>query len=147
IEPLVGFFVNSLVLRGDLGGDPPFAELLRRSRRLALEAYAHQELPFERLVEELRPERRLAHNPLFQVMVALQNTPLRTLELPGLALAPVELGLAATRFDLELFFAETGGGLAIQLTWATELFDTPSALRLLDHLEALLGAAIAEPAR
>jgi amino acid adenylation domain-containing protein len=147
IEPLIGFFVNSLVLRGDLSGDPRFEELVGRSRRLALAAYSHQDLPFERLVEELRPERRLAHNPLFQVMFALQNTPLRTLELPGLVLAPVELDFPATRFDLEIFFTEVAGDLAIQLTCSADLFETVSALRLLDHLQALLAAAIAEPSR
>ncbi len=140
IEPLIGFFVNTLVLRGDLAGDPPFGELLARTRRAALEAYSHQDLPFERLVEELRPERRLAHNPLFQVMFAVQNTPLGAVELPGVAFAPVELTFPATRFDLELFFTEVDGALAVQLTYSTDLFDRATMLRLLGHLDRLLAA-------
>jgi len=147
IEPLIGFFVNTLVLRGDLAGDPPFAELQARARRAALDAYSFQDLPFERLVEELRPERRLAHNPLFQVMFAVQNTPLRPIALPGVTLAPLEIGSPSTRFDLEIFFTEVADGLAVQLTWSTDLFDAPTALRLLGRLEALLAAVAADPMR
>ncbi|MEO6191376.1 MAG: amino acid adenylation domain-containing protein [Thermoanaerobaculia bacterium] len=147
IEPLIGFFVNTLALRGDLAGDPPFGELVARARRAALEAYAHQDLPFERLVEELRPERRLSHNPIFQVMFALQNTPLRAIELPGLTFSPVELTFPATRFDLEVFFTESEGGLAVQLTYATDLFDATTIARLESHLDTLLAAALADPSR
>jgi amino acid adenylation domain-containing protein len=147
IEPLIGFFVNSLALRGDLTDDPPFGELVARARRSALEAYAHQDLPFERLVEELRPERRLAHNPIFQVMFAVQNAPLRAIELPGLTFSPLDFDFPATRFDLELFFTETDGGLATQLTWSTDLFDPSTALRLEGHLDALLAAVLADPSR
>src|SRR5215203_1298193 len=129
IEPLVGFFVNTLALRGDLGGDPAFTEMVARARRTALEAFAHQDLPFERLVEELRPERRLAHSPIFQVMFALQNAPLRAIELPGLTFSPVEFGFPATRFDLEVYFTELAGGLVVQLTYATDLFDAPTVAR------------------
>ena len=110
IEPLIGFFVNTLVLRGDLAGDPAFGELVARSRRAALEAYSHQDLPFERLVEELRPERRLSHNPLFQVMFAVQNAPLGEIDLPGLTFSPAPFEFPATRFDLEIFFTERRGG-------------------------------------
>jgi amino acid adenylation domain-containing protein len=147
IEPLIGFFVNSLVLRGDLSGDPPFRELVARARRAALEAYSHQDLPFERLVEELRPERRSSHNPLFQVMCALQNAPLRAIELPGLSFSPVEFEFPATRFDLEILFSEAEGGLSTQLTWSTDLFDPATILRLADHLDALLAAVIEDPSR
>jgi len=146
IEPLIGFFVNSLALRGDLAGDPPFREAVARARRAALDAYAHQDLPFERLVEELRPERRLAHNPLFQVMFAVQNAPLGAVDLPGVALAPVDLDFpAATRFDVELHCFEAAGSLAFQLTAGADLYDPPTALRLLGHLETLLAAATADP--
>jgi len=147
VEPLIGFFVNTLVLRGDLSGDPPFTGLVARSRRLALEAYAHQDLPFERLVEELRPERRLANNPLFQVMLAVQNTPLRPIELPGLTFSPVGFDVPATRFDLEIFFTEVADGLAVQLSWSTDLFDEPTVLRLAEHLDALLAAVLEDPDR
>ncbi len=147
IEPLIGFFVNTLALRGDLAGDPPFGELVARARRAALEAYAHQDLPFERLVEELRPERRLSHNPIFQVMFALQNTPLRAIDLPGLTFSPVDFAFPATRFDLEVFFTETAGGLAVQLTYATDLFDAITIARLEGHLDTLLAAALADPSR
>jgi len=147
IEPLIGFFVNTLALRGDLAGDPPFGELVARARRAALEAYAHQDLPFERLVEELRPERRLSHNPIFQVMFALQNTPLRSIELPGLTFSPVDFAFPATRFDLEVFFTESEGGLAVQLTYATDLFDAATIARLESHLDTLLAAVLAGPSR
>jgi amino acid adenylation domain-containing protein len=147
IEPLIGFFVNSLVLRADLSDDPPFAELVARSRRAALEAYSHQDLPFERLVEELRPERRLAHNPLFQVMFALQNAPLQAVDLPGLTFSTVEFEFPATRFDLEVLFTEIEGGLSTQLTWSTQLFDPATVLRLAGRLDALFAAVIEDPCR
>ena len=145
VEPLIGFFVNSLALRGDLSGDPPFGEMVARARRSALEAYSHQDLPFERLVEELRPERRLSHNPIFQVMFAVQNTPLRPFELPGLAFEPVGFDFPATRFDLEVFFTEAAGGLEVQLTYSTDLFDWPTVARLAGHLDNLLAAVLADP--
>ena len=147
IEPLIGFFVNSLVLRGDLAGDPAFAELVGRSRRAALEAYAHQDLPFERLVEELRPDRRLAHNPLFQVMFAVQNAPMRAIELPGITFSAVDFEFPATRFDLEIFFTEAAGGMAVQLTYSTDLFDAATIARLEGHLDTLLAAVLADPSR
>ncbi|HEV8580079.1 MAG TPA: amino acid adenylation domain-containing protein [Thermoanaerobaculia bacterium] len=147
IEPLIGFFVNSLVLRGDLSGDPPFRELVARSRRVALEAYSHQDLPFERLVEELRPERQPARNPLFQVMVAFQNAPVRAVGLPGLTFSPVAFEFPATRFDLEVFFTEVEGGLVMQLTWSTDLFDAATVQRLMGHLESLSAAVLADPSR
>ena len=135
IEPLIGFFVNTLAAARRPGGRSAVrASWSARARRAALEAYAHQDLPFERLVEELRPERRLSHNPLFQVMFALQNAPLRAIELPGLTFSPVEFDFPATRFDLEVFFTETEGGLAVQLTYATDLFDAATIARLEGHL-------------
>jgi amino acid adenylation domain-containing protein len=163
IEPLAGFFVNSLVLRGDLSGDPSFLDLLARTRRTALEAYSHQDLPFERLVEELRPERRLAENPLFQVMCAVQNAPRREIELPGLRFAPVDLSFPATRFDFEIHFTQHAANpetaavapasgaasrhLGVQLTYSTDLFEAATMIRLLRHFENLLAGAAADPAQ
>jgi amino acid adenylation domain-containing protein len=144
-ERLIGFFVNSLVLRGDLGGDPALRGLLARTRRTALEAYGHQDLPFERLVEELRPERRLAQNPLFQVVCALQNAPLAPIELPGLALAPVDYDFTSTRFDLEVMFWEVGDGLAGQITYSADLFDPATVRRLAFHFESLIDGALGDP--
>lgn len=103
LEGLIGFFVNSLVLRTNLEGNPTFRELLNRVRDVTLAAYDHQDLPFEKLVEELQPVRSLGQNPLFQVVFALQNTPIEQLNLPGLVLSPVELETKTSRFDLELY--------------------------------------------
>ncbi|HEX9942197.1 MAG TPA: amino acid adenylation domain-containing protein [Thermoanaerobaculia bacterium] len=147
IEPLIGFFVNSLVLRGDLGRDPGSGELIARARRSALEAYSHQDLPFERLVEELRPERRLSHNPLFQVIFAVQNAPVGRIDLPGLSLAPVEFDFPSTRFDLEATFWETADGLVGHLLYSTDLFDPPTIRRLASRFEALLAGMLADPDR
>ncbi len=147
VEPLIGFFVNTLALRGDLAGDPPFAELIARARRTAIEAFAHQDLPFERLVEELRPERRLSQNPLFQVLFAMVDSPLRALRFPGLALSQMVVDLPISRFDLELHLTESDDGATGQLVFSTDLFDAATALRLWRHLEALLAASMADPAR
>ena len=147
VEPLIGFFVNTLVMRGDLSGDPTFGELLTCVRRSTLEAYAHQDLPFEMLVEELRPERHLSVNPLFQVMFALQNAPVGTMELPGLALSPVEMQATTAPFDLELNVWERDGALLAVLPHSAELFDRTTVLRFAGHLESLLRAAMADPGR
>ncbi|MEJ1930817.1 condensation domain-containing protein, partial [Nostoc sp. NIES-2111] len=106
IEGLIGFFVNLLVLRTDLSGNPTFRELLQRVREVALGAYAHQDLPFEKLVAELRPDRSLSQTPLFQVLFVMQNAPMRTLELNGLTLSPWEVENETVKFDLTLFMAE-----------------------------------------
>ena len=147
LEGLIGFFVNTLVLRVDAGGDPSFGELLDRVRGTTLDAYVHQDLPFERLVEELAPERSLVYSPLFQVMLNLQNTPFQRLSLPGLELDPVELDSGRSKFDLTLTLAQRGDELHGSLRYSRDLFDPPTALRLLGQLEHLLAAAVAEPAR
>jgi len=147
IEPLIGFFVNTLVMRGDLSGDPDFRGLLARVRRTTLEAYAHQDLPFEMLVEELRPERHLTLNPLFQVLCAVQNAPVGRMELPGLTLAPIEIAATTAQFDLELNVLEGDDSLLAVLSYSTELFDVPTIVRLAGHLETLLRDAMADPGR
>ncbi len=145
-EGLIGFFTNTLALRLDLAGDPSFRALARRARAATLEAYAHQDLPFERLVEELAPRRERGRNPLFQVMLALNDVPsLALLELPGLAVEGVEIATEEAKFDLTLFLAEGAEGFAGHLEFSRDLFDPATADRLLGHLLVLLGGAVAAP--
>jgi amino acid adenylation domain-containing protein len=146
-EGLIGFFVNTLALRTDLSGDPTFRELLARVRETALGAYAHQDVPFERLVEELQPERDLSRAPLFQVMFGLQNTPRETLELPGLRLSAAAPENETAKFDLTLLMHETPRGLASSLNYAADLFNEERAARLVSHFENLLGGIAADPGR
>jgi amino acid adenylation domain-containing protein len=147
LEGLIGFFVNTLVLRADLSGDPSFEELLSRVRSTALGAYAHQDLPFEKLVEELRPERNLSHSPLFQVMLALQNASPVTLELPGLTLRHEERPQEISKFDLTLTVNETPVGLLCQWRYNRELFDSATMERLADHLRYLVEGITEDPGR
>jgi amino acid adenylation domain-containing protein len=144
-EGLLGFFVNTLVLRADLTGAPDFRELLRRTREATLEAYEHQDLPFEKLVEELHPDRSLSHTPLFQVMLALQNAPDETLELPGLTVRPLPGAGGTAKFDLTLFVEERGGELRLGLEYAADLFLPATMDRLLSHFARLLAGAAAAP--
>jgi amino acid adenylation domain-containing protein len=151
IEPLIGFFVNTLALRVDLGGEPAFLDLLARAREATLGAYAHQDLPFERLVEELQPERSLGHSPLFQVMLALQNAPSSGLDLPGAGADPLELTAAepdgvTAKFDLSLACGETPRGLRGSLVFNRGLFDRATAERWTAHLTTLLAAVVEAPA-
>jgi amino acid adenylation domain-containing protein len=146
-EGLIGFFVNTLVLRVDLAGDPPVEELLRRVRRVALEAYAHQEVPFERVVEALQPERSLSHSPLFQVLFALQTAPVGELVLPGLSLSPMPLESVTAKFDLSLMLSETEGGLVGVWEYSTDLFEAATIERLGAHFETLLEGIVADPQR
>ncbi|MEW5927674.1 MAG: amino acid adenylation domain-containing protein [Gemmatimonadota bacterium] len=145
IEPLVGFFVNTLVLRGDLSGDPTFRELVARTREAALGAYAHQDLPFEKLVDEVQPERDLSRNPLFQVMFALQNAPGSELELPGLRLAWEPPKSGTSKFDVMLWAQERGGELDACFEYNTDLFDAPTIHRMERHYRRVLDAVIADP--
>ncbi|TDD88147.1 amino acid adenylation domain-containing protein [Actinomadura darangshiensis] len=146
LDDLVGVFVNTLVLRTDTSGDPSFAELLARVRETDLAAYAHQDVPFERLVEVLNPVRSLARHPLFQVMLTLQNNPEASVELPGLdvAVEPVDAGVA--KFDLEFLLADArdgAGGFAGTLEYALDLFDRDTAGRLAGWFRRTLEAAVA----
>ncbi|HEY4593389.1 MAG TPA: amino acid adenylation domain-containing protein, partial [Thermoanaerobaculia bacterium] len=148
IEPLIGFFVNMLVLRGEVAGDPPFPALLGRVREETLEAYAHQDLPLDRLVEELRPERSLALHPLFQVICVLQNAPQSAVELSGLTFSGLAQEVTSTRFDLDLQAMELpDGALAVPFIYSADLFDAATAERLSSALVVLLQALAANPAR
>jgi amino acid adenylation domain-containing protein/non-ribosomal peptide synthase protein (TIGR01720 family) len=146
-EGLIGFFVNTLALRTDLGGDPSFLELLKREREVALEAYGHQDVPFEKVVAELGVERDLSRSPLFQVMLVLQNAPLETLKLEGLEFAPVEVEQRTAKFDLTLTLEETAEGLGGSLEYSADLFDGETIRRLLGHWEQLLREIVSDPNR
>ncbi|HEY4576149.1 MAG TPA: condensation domain-containing protein, partial [Thermoanaerobaculia bacterium] len=146
-EGLIGFFVNTLVLRGGLAGGPTFRELLGRVRETALAAWLHQDVPFEKLVEALAPERSLAHTPLFQVMLVLQNAPGAELEIPDLRLSPVAVDAAPAKLDLTLNLGEHDGRVAGTAVYATDLFDAATVERLLIRFERLLEAAAAAPDR
>jgi hypothetical protein len=145
LEGLIGFFVNNLVLRADFSDCSSFRDLLKQVREVALGAYAHQELPFERLVEELQPERTLSYNPLFQVMFVLQNAPEETVTLPGLTLTPFDLSNDAAVFDLLLNMQETEKGLAGALQYNTDLFDSARIERMLSHFQIVLQAMVEDP--
>jgi amino acid adenylation domain-containing protein len=148
LEGLIGFFVNTLVLRLDLSGKPSFAELLVRVREVTLGAYEHQDLPFERLVAELKPERHLDHAPLFQVLSVLQNAPLGTLHLPGVDVAPLPVESGIAKFDLTLaFHPAPDGAFRGGIEHRRDLFDASTAARLGAWYATLLAAAVADPAR
>src|SRR5690242_14941412 len=144
-EGLIGFFVNTLVLRTDLSGNPTFAELLQRVKEVALGAYDHQDLPFEKLVEELSPERDFGHNPLFQVLFVLQNATRSRLELPELTLQRLDVHSGTTKFDLSLSILETAEGLKTSWEYDTDLFDADRIERMMGHLQVLLEAVVDGP--
>ena len=145
LEGLIGFFVNTMAVRVDVGGDPSFRELVGRARRAALDAFAHQDLSFERVVEELRPERTLSRAPLFQVSLILQNTPPAVLELPRVTLRPEPVDSGTAKFDLSVELTETPDGMAGEAEFATDLFDEATVARMMEQLAALLDAATARP--
>ena len=145
LEQLIGFFVNTLVLRTRVTGGLSYLELLERVRETALQAYAHQELPFERLVEELRPVRSLSFNPLFQAMFVLENFPAPAEELPALRISPVDLESGTAKFDLMLVMRENPEGLAGWFEYNADLFDAATIDRMGEHLGNLLEATVADP--
>ncbi|OWY69322.1 non-ribosomal peptide synthetase [cyanobacterium TDX16] len=159
LEDLIGFFANSLVLRTDLSGNPSFRELLARVRQVTVEAYAHQDLPFEKLVEELHPERQGSRNPLFQVVFALQNAPIEQLTLPKLSLSSFKVETTTARFDLEFYLWECAEnfrslwgdgwqqseGLRGVLVYNTELFEPSAIARMLAHFQMLLTGVVTDP--
>ena len=144
-EKLIGFFINLLAIRTDLSGNPSFRELLGRVRETALSAYAHQDMPFDKLVEELRPERSLSHNPIVQVLFVMQNIPRTRKKLGGLELSAFEMPLTRSKFDLAVFMVENESGILGHWVYSTDLFDRSTILRMATHFETLLHSAAAEP--
>jgi amino acid adenylation domain-containing protein len=147
LEGLIGFFVNTVVLRADLSGNPSFREVLKRVREAALGAYAHQDLPFEKLVSEVQPVRDPGRNPLFQVTFALQNAFRQTFKLPGIKVSRVPLQTIASRFDLSVALREMEQGLVGDIEYSLDLFDEATILRLIAHYRRLLEAIVADPAQ
>ena len=145
IESLIGFFVNSLVLRTDLSGDPSFLELVGRVREMALAAYAHQDLPFEKLVEELQPVRDMSRNPLYQVKFALQDAPVEVWQLPGLKLRAGESEDRATQFDLDVRVCHRDRGLGVDFHYDADLFEASTIQRMAGHFRRLLEGIVADP--
>jgi alpha-ketoglutarate-dependent taurine dioxygenase len=144
-EKLIGFFVNQLVLRSDLAGDPTFRQALAQVRETALDAYAHQDLPFEKLVEALNPPREPNRTPLFQVKFVLQNAPLPLLVAPGLELSWLESDSGSAKFDLLFNIWETEEGMSGSLEYALDLFDAATIERLIERFKSLLGLIVADP--
>ncbi|WP_437759712.1 amino acid adenylation domain-containing protein [Sorangium sp. So ce1389] len=145
LEPLVGFFVNTVVMRLDLGGDPTFEELLARTRKVALEAFEHQDAPFEKVVEAINPRRDMSRSPLFQVMLVVQNAPAEVVELGEVRIEPLDLTVEATRFDLRFSVEPRGGRDVISLQYNVDLFDATTADRMLAAMESVLSRAALDP--
>jgi amino acid adenylation domain-containing protein/thioester reductase-like protein len=145
IEELIGFFVNTLVLRTDLGDNPSFQELLSRVREVTLGAYAHQDLPFEQLVEKLQPQRDLSHTPLFQVMFVLRDAQRSNIELPGLTFSSIESDSGTAKFDLTLYITESPSQLTGTLEYNTDLFEADTIQRMAGHLQTLLSGIVSDP--
>jgi amino acid adenylation domain-containing protein/FkbM family methyltransferase len=145
IEALIGFFVNVLVLRTNLDGEPSFRELLLRVKSTALGAYVHQDLPFEKLVEELQPERDLSYNPLFQVAFVLQNVPLPTPNLSHISITAQEGYTGTAKFDLTLFMEDSQQGLVATAEYNTDLFNADTITRMLGHFQTMLEGIVTDP--
>ncbi|MEA2174837.1 MAG: hypothetical protein QOD00_2429 [Blastocatellia bacterium] len=145
VEGLVGFFVNTLVLRATLNSKLSFRQLLHHVREVTLEAYENQDLPFEKLVEELHPERDMSRSPLFQVMLTLQNTPAPATEFPGLSLSPWPVESSTSKYDLVLSFSEAEQKITGALAFNTDIFDHQTIDRLIAHLQTLLESIAAAP--
>jgi phthiocerol/phenolphthiocerol synthesis type-I polyketide synthase E len=145
IEPLIGFFVNTLALRIQGQGNPTFADLLAQVRQITLDAHAHQDFPFERLVEVLQPERSASYTPIFQVMFVLQNTPPEKLELPNLTLTALKPKNNTAKFDLTLSLKETETGISGEWEYSSDLFEAATVHRMIGHLQTLLAGIVANP--
>src|SRR5688572_18734500 len=144
-EGLIGFFINTLVMRTDLSGDPSFQEVLKRVREVTLGAYANQDLPFERLVEELNPVRDLTRQPLFQVLFTFQTAPATKLEVAGLTFAGLKVEKQTVQFDWNVAMADTEQGIACEWHYNTDLFEAETIRRMVRHLERLLEGIMAKP--
>jgi amino acid adenylation domain-containing protein len=145
IEEMIGFFANTLVLRTKFSEGSNFKDVLAQVKETALGAYAHQDVPFEKLVEDLRPDRDLSQNPLFQVMFSLQNAPRQAFELKGLKLSLMDMGEASAKFDISVFLSESADGVGGRIEFNTDLFDAPTIQRMIGHYRILLQAAVADP--
>jgi amino acid adenylation domain-containing protein len=144
-EQLIGFFVNLLVLRTDMSGNPTFYELLEQVREVTLKAYAHQDLPFEKLVAELRPERSLSQTPLFQVLFVMQNAPMPTLEVSGLTLSPWEIDNTTAKFDLAVFIGEAEHQIVGSWKYNADLFDAATITKMSNHFQIILDSIVKQP--
>src|SRR5215217_1850004 len=144
-EPLIGFFVNSLALRTDLSGNPTFRELIGRVKEVAVSAYAHQDLPFEKLVEELNPARDVSQTPVFQVMFGLQNAPRAAADLHNLNVRRISTEVRTAKFDLTLLVSETANGLSGWFEYNADLFESSTIERLKTHFENLIASVAATP--
>jgi non-ribosomal peptide synthetase component F len=145
LEHLIGFFINMLPMRTDLRGNPRFTELVRRVKEVALGAYAHQDLPFEKLVEEIQPERELGQLPLCNIAFGVQNAPRTEPRLTGLIIHPVSAAEGSARTDLTLWITESGSAIHAGWLYRTDLFEEEAILRMHSHLEALLSSIVARP--
>ena len=145
IEPLIGFFVNQLVLRTDLSGDPTFRALMARTREVVLAAEAHQDLPFDKLVEALRPDRNTSRAPLFQVKIVFADAPPPPLRLPGLDMSLIEIETGAAQLDLILFAVDAPDGTRFSIEYSSDLFDAATIARMAASFAALIAAATASP--
>jgi amino acid adenylation domain-containing protein len=145
VEALIGFFVNTLVMRSDFSGHPTFRQLLARVSRVVREAYASQDLPFEKLVEELQPDRDLSRSPIFEVMFILQNAPTSALKLEGLTMEPLKAETGTSKFDLTLEMGEAGNRMIGSAQYNTDLFETSTIQRLLGNFQTLLEGIVANP--
>lgn len=146
-EPLIGFFVNMLVMRTDVSGNPSFRELLERVKQMTLAAYQHQDVPFEQIMEMLQPQRSLNRSPIYQVEFTLQNAPLEPLETRGLTFTPISVPPDSTDTDFNFLMSDRGDALTGTVVYSTDLFDRATIERMTNHFQTLLHGIVEEPER
>ena len=144
-ERMIGFFINLLAVRTDLSGNPTFRELLSRVREGLLESYAHQDVPFPKVVQEVQPDRSATHNPIVQVLFVMQNVPRAKRELACLQVDPFDVPITSSKFDMAVFVAEAPDGLGVYWVYSTELFEQATIQRMFGHFGNLLNSAAAQP--